>query len=90
MDLEVVEADPPSGSTEETVSAGGRRKTRGTYVLEELPAGGARISFQFAWMRAPLIERLAAPIAPRDRAAWQRAIVAAACGAVAALPSGCR
>ena len=62
MDLEVIEADPPSRSTEQTVSAGGRRRTRGTYILEELPAGGTRISFEFAWLRIPLLERLAAPV----------------------------
>jgi hypothetical protein len=62
MDLEVVSANPPTGTTEETVGAGGRRRTRGTYTLEELPAGGTRISFEFAWVQAPLVERLAAPI----------------------------
>jgi hypothetical protein len=62
MDLEVVEADPPRRTTEETVGAGGRRRTRGTYTLEELPDGGTRISFAFAWLRAPLIERAAAPL----------------------------
>jgi hypothetical protein len=61
MDLEVVEAHRPSTSVEETVGAGGRRRTRGTYVLEDVP-GGTRISFHFEWLRAPLIERLAAPV----------------------------
>jgi hypothetical protein len=62
MDLEVIEADPPHGTTEETVGAGGRRRTRGTYTLEELPGGGTRISFELAWLEAPLIERMAAPL----------------------------
>ena len=62
MDLEVVEVHPPATSVEETVGAGGRRRTRGTYILEEAPAGGTRISFRFEWLRAPLIERLAAPL----------------------------
>jgi Polyketide cyclase / dehydrase and lipid transport len=62
MDLEVVEVHPPATSVEETVGAGGRRRTRGTYLLEEAPAGGTRISFRFEWLRAPLIERLAAPV----------------------------
>ena len=61
MDLEVVEVHRPSSTVEETVGAGGRRRTRGTYVLEEAPAGGTRISFRFEWLRAPLVERLAAP-----------------------------
>lgn len=62
MELEVLEATRPSTSIEETVGAGGRRHTRGTYRLEELPDGGTRISFEFAWLRAQLIERLIAPI----------------------------
>jgi hypothetical protein len=62
MDLEVVDADPPRLSVEETVSARGRRRTRGTYVLDELPSGGTRISFTFEWLSVPLIERLAAPV----------------------------
>jgi polyketide cyclase/dehydrase/lipid transport protein len=62
FDLEVIEADPPRSSTEESVSAEGRRRTRGTYTLEELPAGGTRISFELAWLRAPLGERLTAPL----------------------------
>lgn len=62
MDLEVIDVDPPVGSTEETVGARGRRRTRGTYRLEELPDGGTRISFEFAWLDAPRLERLAAPL----------------------------
>jgi hypothetical protein len=63
IDLAVVEAQPPRGSTEESVSARGRRRTRGTYTLEELTAGGTRITFEFAWLGAPVIERLGAPLA---------------------------
>jgi Polyketide cyclase / dehydrase and lipid transport len=62
MDLEVIEAEPPSRSIEETLGAGGRRRTRGTYVLTQLPTGGTRISFEFEWLRIPRLERLAAPI----------------------------
>jgi hypothetical protein len=62
MDLEVIEADPPWRSREQIVSAGGRRRTQGTYILEELPGDGTRISFEFAWLRIPLLERLAAPV----------------------------
>jgi hypothetical protein len=62
LDLRVIEAKPPVTTTEESVSAGGRRRTRGTYLLEELPAGGTRVSFTFSWLRIPAIERLAAPL----------------------------
>jgi polyketide cyclase/dehydrase/lipid transport protein len=63
LDLQVVAADPPRTNTEEAVSAGGRRRTRGTYILEELPdGGGTKVSFQFAWLAVPSAERLAAPL----------------------------
>ena len=62
IDLEVIDANPPRGSTEESVSAGGRRRTRGTYRLEELPEAGTLVTFELAWLQTPLIERLAAPL----------------------------
>lgn len=62
LDMEVLEADAPRTTTEESVSAKGKRRTRGTYVLEELPGGGTRIAFELAWLEAPLRERLAAPL----------------------------
>jgi hypothetical protein len=62
LDMEVIEAEAPRTNTEESLSAKGKRRTRGTYVLEELPAGGTRISFELAWLEAPLSERLGAPL----------------------------
>ena len=62
LDMEVVAAEAPRTTTEESVSAKGRRRTRGTYVLEPLPDGGTRIVFELAWLEAPLSERLAAPL----------------------------
>jgi hypothetical protein len=62
IELEVVGAEPPHSTTEESVSAGGRRHTRGTYTLDELPEGGTRITFELAWLKAPTLERLAAPL----------------------------
>src|SRR3954463_5813311 len=40
MDLRVIEVAPPRRSTEESVGARGRRRTRGTYRLTEPPGGG--------------------------------------------------
>jgi hypothetical protein len=60
MEMEVIEAQAPRTTTEEAVSAGGRRRTRGTYVLDALPDGGTRISFRFDWLEAPLGDRLLA------------------------------
>lgn len=62
LDMTVVATEPPRMTCEESVGAGGRRRTRGTYRLEELPQGGTRISFELAWLEAPLVERRAAPL----------------------------
>jgi len=62
VEIEVVEADRPTRIVERNVGAGGRRVANGTYTLAELPGGGTRITFEYAWQRAPLSERLAAPL----------------------------
>jgi hypothetical protein len=62
LEMEVIAADPPRSTTEESVGARGRRRTRGTYRLDESPSGGTRISFELAWLEAPLAERLGAPV----------------------------
>jgi uncharacterized protein YndB with AHSA1/START domain len=62
VQIEVIEADPPRRIVEESLSAGGKRRTRGTYTLEELPEGGTRISFELAWIEAPRNERMTAPL----------------------------
>jgi hypothetical protein len=62
LDMEVIDAVAPRTTAEESVSAKGRRRNRGNYVLEELPGGGTRISFELTWLEAPLRERLTAPL----------------------------
>ncbi|HXM56068.1 MAG TPA: SRPBCC family protein [Candidatus Dormibacteraeota bacterium] len=62
VEIEVVAAQPPMTIVEENVGANGRRHATGTYTLDELPSGGTRIVFEYAWRRAPLAERLAAPL----------------------------
>jgi hypothetical protein len=62
MELEVLESAPPVTTVEETVGAGGRRRTRGTYTLDRLPDGGTDIRFQLEYLDAPMSERLAAPL----------------------------
>jgi ribosome-associated toxin RatA of RatAB toxin-antitoxin module len=60
--VEVVEADPPRRIVERNVSAAGRRLAHGTYTIEPLRTGGSRVSFTYAWERAPLADRLLAPV----------------------------
>ncbi|MGW2747333.1 SRPBCC family protein [Streptomyces sp. NPDC001450] len=68
--IEVVEAEVPLRIVERNVSAAGRRLAHGTYTIEPLRAGGSRVSFTYAWVRAPLADRLLAPLV---RATMRRA-----------------
>jgi hypothetical protein len=58
IEFEVLESGP-EGSVEEAVSAGGKRRTRGTYRFRDLPGGGTGISFELEWLELPRSERLA-------------------------------
>ncbi len=62
VEIEVVSAQAPERIVEQNIGAGGKRVANGTYILEELPAGGTRITFEYSWQRAPASERVAAPI----------------------------
>lgn len=62
IDIEVVDARAPERIVERNVSAKGKRVGRGTYELEELPGGGTRVAFTYAWERAPLSDRALAPL----------------------------
>jgi hypothetical protein len=62
IDIEVIEAAPPRRIVEESVSAGGKRRTRGTYELDEVAGGGTRIAFELTWIEAPRNERMTAPL----------------------------
>lgn len=59
FEFEVTEAEAPRLIAEQGVSSGGKRRTRGTYRLEELPGGGTRIEFELAFDELPRSERLA-------------------------------
>src|SRR3954447_6557196 len=62
VEIELVAAAPPTIIVERTTWAGGRRVAEGTYILTELPDGWTRITFEYAWQRAPLHERVVAPL----------------------------
>jgi uncharacterized protein YndB with AHSA1/START domain len=74
IELEVIAAEPPVRNVERNTGAGGRRVATGTYTLTERPEGGTTITFEYAWQRAPISERLAAPMIRR---AMQRALTQA-------------
>lgn len=58
FDFEVVEREAPRLLVEDGVSAGGKRRTRGTYRLSEA-GGGTRIEFTLEFLELPRSERLA-------------------------------
>ena len=62
VDIEVVDAEAPHKIVEHNSSAGGSRLGTGTYVLDPLPDGGTRITFEYDWRKAPLADRVAAPL----------------------------
>jgi carbon monoxide dehydrogenase subunit G len=62
VDIEVVDAERPSTIVERNIGAGGRRVANGTYTLRDLPNGGTRIQFEYAWRQVPLSERVMSPL----------------------------
>lgn len=62
MELEVLESVRPVRTVEVTVGAHGKRRTRGTYTLDETPDGATDVHFQLEYLRAPLSERLRGPL----------------------------
>ncbi len=62
-DVEIVEADAGRRLVEETTGGpSAKRRTRGTYLLAELPDGGARINFELEFLELPTGERLMGPL----------------------------
>jgi uncharacterized membrane protein len=61
-EFEIVEDEAPSRIVEEGVGAHGKRHTRGTYRLEELPGGQTKVSFELEWVKASRAERLCPPL----------------------------
>jgi Polyketide cyclase / dehydrase and lipid transport len=61
-DFEIVAAEEPRLIVEEGVGAGGKRRTRGNYRLEEAGDTETRVSFEFEWIEASRAERLCPPL----------------------------
>jgi uncharacterized membrane protein len=62
IDIEVIEAVAPERTVERGTSAGGRRRTRGTYTFTELPGHRTLIEFELVYEAAPAYERAALPL----------------------------
>ena len=75
VEIEVIDAAEGERITERNISAGGRRIGEGTYRMADLPGGGTRVTFTYAWRRTPLEDRVLAPLVrPMMRNALQRAL----------------
>jgi uncharacterized membrane protein len=70
VEFEVVSSTSPSGTVEECTSAHGKRLTRGTYRLTDLPGGGTKIELEIEWLKTPRTERIVPPL---SRAFMRRA-----------------
>jgi uncharacterized protein YndB with AHSA1/START domain len=62
IDIEVVEATAPERTVETGTSAGGKRRTRGTYTLTELPGDRTLVEFELVYEATPAFERPALPL----------------------------
>jgi hypothetical protein len=62
MKMVVIESAPPVTTVEETVGAGGRRRTRGTYTLDARPDGATLVRFELEYLEIPRSERLRGPL----------------------------
>ena len=72
-EIKVVEADAGRRIVEEgTGGSRGRRRTRGTYTLEDLPGGGTRIDFTLEFLSLPTGREADGPAAARLPEASQR------------------
>src|SRR3954466_11999312 len=62
VDIEVVDAREPERIVERNEAAKAGRVGEGTYTLEPLPSGGTRITFEYKWIKAPVADRIMAPL----------------------------
>jgi hypothetical protein len=62
VEMEVIETTVATTIVERNVSHRGVRVATGTYRIAPAADGNAKVTFEYAWQRAPQIERLAAPL----------------------------
>ena len=62
VDIEVLAADPPTRIVERNVAHKAGRVGEGTYVLTPRAEGGTTITFEYRWIKAPLLDRVLSPL----------------------------
>lgn len=63
IDIEVVAAEAPTRIVERNTAQKAGRVGQGTYTLAPSSSGGTRVTFEFRWIVAPMIDRLTSPFA---------------------------
>jgi uncharacterized protein YndB with AHSA1/START domain len=63
IDIEVIAAEPPTRLGERNTAHKAGRVGQGTYTFSPAVGGGTRVTFEFRWIVAPLIDRLTSPLA---------------------------
>jgi carbon monoxide dehydrogenase subunit G len=61
-EVEVIEVDVPRRILERGSGAQGRRRTQGTYLLEQRRDGNTDVTFELRFLEVPRAERLTAPL----------------------------
>ena len=61
-EMTVIDGEAPSRIVEQAVSAGGKRRTQGTYTLHELPGGGTDVRFELRYLEMPRSTGLLSPL----------------------------
>ena len=61
VDIEVIAAEAPTSIVESNTAHKAGRVGQGTYTLSSISSGGTRITFEYRWMTAPLMDRAASP-----------------------------
>lgn len=62
IDIEVVDAEAPTRIVERNHAHKAGRVGEGTYTLAPLPDGGTRVTFEYRWLKAPIMDRMTAPL----------------------------
>ena len=62
VDMEVLQAQPPERIVERNVARRSGRVGQGTYVLTSRTDGGTTVTFEYRWIKAPLVDRVLSPL----------------------------
>ncbi len=64
-EITVIDAAPPARIVEQGVSAGGKRRTQGTYTLSPRGDAGTTVRFELRYLETPSLDRVLSPMLSR-------------------------